>query len=139
MAYDEYPLTASEAHSRGYQWQQHTYDPVISDGTPVLRKDEIPVDPNTVSDDILSKIIICEISGRPFRFEKRELEFYRKHHLPLPRKHHDVRHEERLTLKPSRKLFLRTCDNCNTEMLSVYNSFYVGKVYCEACYEKAMY
>ena len=139
VAYDEYPLTANEADSKGYHRQPHTYDPVISDTTPVLKNDEIPYDSATVSDDILSKVIICEISGRPFKFEKKELEFYRKHHLPLPHKHHDIRHEERLALKPSRKLFLRTCDECKKEMLSAYPSSYVGKVCCETCYEKAMY
>ena len=52
--------------------------------------------------------------------QKAELEFYRKHNLPLPRKHPDVRHEERMKLRPGRTLYLRNCDQCEKEMLSVY-------------------
>ncbi|MBP7008063.1 hypothetical protein KBB05_05150 [Patescibacteria group bacterium] len=52
--------------------------------------------------------------------QKAEIDFYRKHNLPLPRKHPDVRHEERMKLRPGRTLFLRTCDCCGKEMLSVY-------------------
>jgi hypothetical protein len=52
--------------------------------------------------------------------QKAELEFYRKHNLPIPRKHPDMRHEERMKLRPGRTLYLRTCDCCGKEMLSVY-------------------
>ncbi len=70
---------------------------------------------------------------------KQELEFYRSHQLPLPRRHPDVRHEERVQLKPAKSLHLRTCDHCNTEIISVYPPNYEGKVYCEACYNKEIY
>jgi hypothetical protein len=65
-----------------------------------------------INDDILDKAIICKVSGRPFRISKLELEFYRKHGIPLPRKHYDIRHMERLAQKPRRELHLRTCDKC---------------------------
>lgn len=71
--------------------------------------------------------------------QKAEIDFYRKHHISLPRKHPDIRHEERMKLRPGRTLYLRKCDCCSKEMLSVYDK-QVGKlVYCESCYQKEVY
>jgi hypothetical protein len=64
-----------------------------------LSGDQIPSDISTATDDILKAILVCEVSGRPYRIIKQELEFYRKHNLPLPRRHPDVRHEERMKLR----------------------------------------
>jgi formylmethanofuran dehydrogenase subunit E len=74
-----------------------------------------------VTDDILKQVIICEISKRPFM------------------RHPDVRHEERMKLRPGRTLYLRNCDQCNTTMLSVYDKEYDWKVYCEHCYQKEVF
>lgn len=52
--------------------------------------------------------------------QKAEIDFYRKHHISLPRKHPDIRHEERMKLRPGRTLYLRNCDCCGKEILSVY-------------------
>jgi len=52
-----------------------------------------------VQDDILKTAITCETSGKPFRITPQELVFYRKHNIPLPRKHPDIRHSERMELR----------------------------------------
>ena len=106
------------------------------------------IDDPVGDDDILKAIFVCEISGRPYRIIKQELEFYRKHNLPLPRKHPDIRHEERMKLRPGRTLYLRTCDKTGEEMLSVYapkeallggTPDYLGKVYSEQAYQQEIY
>ncbi len=113
-------------------------------------------------DNLETQVFLCSISGRPYRLQKTEIEFYRKHHLPIPDKHPDIRHEERMKLRPGRTLFLRNCDCCNKEMLSVYpviartedeaihnpqdmdrhaiaRDDKEQKVYCEQCYQQEMY
>ncbi|MDR0650611.1 MAG: hypothetical protein LBG59_04330 [Candidatus Peribacteria bacterium] len=35
------------------------------------------------------------MTGKLFKIQPKELAFYRKHHLPLPRRHPDQRHLER--------------------------------------------
>lgn len=65
-----------------------------------------------VTDDILQQAVICEITNRPFRIIKQELDFYRKYNLPLPRRHPDQRHAERLQLRNPRKLRERLCAKC---------------------------
>ena len=90
-------------------------------------------------DNLETKVFLCSVSARPYRLQKAEIDFYRKHSLPIPEKHPDVRHEERMKLRPGRTLFLRTCDCCGKEMLSVYDQEHEWKVYCEECYQKEVY
>ncbi len=111
----------------------------IPDSIKLLKASTLPMSIDDVSDDILQQAIVCEISGRPFRIMPLELDFYRKHHLPLPHKHPDIRREERIQQRPGRELYLRNCDKCGVEMLSIYPSDYQGKVYCEECYNKEIY
>ncbi len=155
VAMEYYPLTKQEALDRWYHRQDNNYDPIIPDGVKTLKWDDIPSDISQVSDDILKQIFICEVSDRPFRVIKQELAFYRKHNLPLPRKHPDVRHQERLNQRAPRELHLRNCDKCWIDMLSVYKKdnsrplspsdsspnrgAFIGKIYCEKCYNKEVY
>jgi hypothetical protein len=74
--------------------------------------------------EVIKQIVVCPESQRPFRILKQELDFYRKHNLDLPKFHPDVRHEQRTKLKPDRTLYLRTCDVCHAEMLTIYPQDY---------------
>jgi hypothetical protein len=94
---------------------------------------------NLTDEEILKWAIRCEVSGKPFRIVKLELDFYRRNKLPLPSKHPDIRHAERMSMRPPRDLFLRNCDKCKQETLSVYSDTSWYKVYCEACYNKEIY
>lgn len=75
-----------------------------------------------VTDDIMKVAIQCEISNRPFRIVPQELVFYRKHNIPLPKRHPDLRHLDRMKLRNPRRLFLRNCDLCKIDMQSTYSS-----------------
>ncbi|MEI8092147.1 MAG: hypothetical protein WCG98_08380 [bacterium] len=76
-----------------------------------MQASEVPAIEN-VTDDILKQAIVCEMSKKPFRIIGPELAFYRKHQLPIPTKHPDVRHTARMHLRNPRKLRDRSCDNC---------------------------
>ncbi len=81
----------------------------------VIPASKLPDSIDSIPDDILNWAIECEVSGKPFRIIKQELEFCRKHHLPIPRRHPDVRHMDRMKLRNPRKLFERVCDCPNCE------------------------
>jgi hypothetical protein len=51
-------------------------------------------------DSIVTKVIRCKESGRPFTIQKLELAFYRKLGLPIPQLHPDIRHEARMKQRP---------------------------------------
>lgn len=131
-----------ELWTHGYKPSNYSSDPKIPDTAQVIRPTEISDEDRARladTDDILRQAILCEISNRPYMIQKAELEFYRKHKLLIPRKHPDIRHEERMKLRPGRTLYLRTCDCCGEEMLSVYSQDHEWKVYCESCYQQQVF
>lgn len=120
------------------KWRTEETEINVPENAQTINSQDLP-DISNAWDDILNKVIVCEVSGRPFKLQKKELEFYRKHNLPIPRKHYDIRHEERLAKVPKRDLILRNCDKCGVEMISIYPQNSKYKVYCELCYNKEIY
>ena len=111
VAQEYYPLTKTEALTGGrFNWSD--YESPFPQVEKVIPGAKIPKSITEVPDDILKWAIECEVSGRPFRIIKQELEFYRKHHLPIPHHHPDIRHEDRMKLRNARKLWERKCDKC---------------------------
>ncbi len=95
---------------------------------------KLPEDISSIPDDILNWAIECEVTGKPFRIIPQELEFYRKHHLPIPRRHPDQRHLDRMKMRNPRKLFERKCDQCGKDMITTYSPDRKELVFCENCY-----
>ncbi len=124
VAMEYYPFTKEEALAKWFKRSDY----------------EAPF-PKTDAKDV----IICEVSSKPFRIIPQELAFYNKHNLPLPTKHPDVRHAERIKLRNPRKLRNRTCSKCGTDMQTTYAPDLpdvAGRpevVYCEQCYNKEIY
>jgi len=87
----------------------------------------------------LNWAIECEITKKPFRIIKQELEFYRKYNLPIPRRHPDQRHLDRMSLRNPRHLYTRNCDKCKKEIQTTYSPERPEIVYCQDCYEKEVY
>jgi hypothetical protein len=97
VAQEYYPLTKEEALREGFNWSDYEVPfPTVSKIIPASKLlDTI----EGIPDDILNWAIECEVSKKPFRIIKQELEFYRKHSLPIPRRHPDVRHADRMKRK----------------------------------------
>jgi hypothetical protein len=105
----------------------------------IITASKLPHNISDVPDDIFNWAIECEITKKPFRIIKQELDFYRKHNLPIPRRHPDQRHLDRIALKNPRKLFSRICDKCWKEIKTTYAPEKPEIVYCETCYNKEIY
>lgn len=144
-----FPLSQKEAKSRKYPWQKIIYDPTIPSHIEHILGSNLP-SIEDVDDSILDKAIICERSGRPFKIQKMELEFYKQYGLPLPSFHYDERYKDLKKKEPEMSLYLRTCDKCGKEMLSVYREHLTPtlsseergqkqKIYCEDCYIREVY
>ena len=139
MAHDFFPLTKEDIITRKGKRQDITHDAVLQDTAKILKWDQIPQDISQVGDDILDSILICEKSWRPFKITKTELSFYHSYDLPLPRKHPDVRHQERISKRQARDLHIRNCIHCQKQFLSVYDETHKEKIFCEDCYAHEMY
>jgi len=105
----------------------------------VIPASKLPHDIKEIPDDILNWAIECEITKKPFRIIPQELEFYRKHNLPIPKRHPDQRHLDRMALRNPRKLFTRKCNKCDKEIQTTYAPERLEIVYCEDCYNKEIY
>ncbi len=170
VAMEYYPLTKEEALKLWYKWSDYEA-PFPKVEKYVQGKKLRTASCKTIHEqkpELLEKLlnyaVVCEVSGRPFRIIKQEIDFYIKHDLPLPKKHPDIRHQERMDKRPWRTLYLRNCDKCGEEMLSVYPSSWGSaegsstqqidsslclstdkagsewqKIYCESCYQKEIY
>jgi hypothetical protein len=102
----------------------------------IIPASKLPDTIEWIPDDILNWAIECEVSKKPFRIIRQELEFYRKHNLPIPRRHPDVRHADRMKMRNPRKLWERKCDKCSKDMITTYAPERTEIVYCEECYTR---
>jgi hypothetical protein len=117
FAYDMNPLTKEGALGFGYKWSDYRQDTEVSG----------------------ENCMICEVTGRPFRLIKQELEFYEKQGIPVPRKHPDVRIEERYRIRNSNKFWKRACGKCGEDIVTTYDPKKPEIVYCEKCFLDEVY
>jgi len=134
VASEYFPLPRDEAVRRSWHWHAEEKKEKYL-GPPAV----IPDDIREVADDICDQILICEATKRPYKIIPQELRFYRKLHLPLPRKCPDQRHLERLALRNPRKLWDRACAKCGEAILTSYAPERPERVLCEQCYLAAVY
>ena len=137
VANDYFPLAKQETLNSGLQLKET--DDRMPDVERVINALELPDSINDIPDDILNWAIRCDQSGRPFKIQKAELEYYRKMTIPLPRKHFDIRHAKRLALRPPRKLWNRQCTKCQKVIATSYAPDSPEIVYCESCYLHLVY
>jgi len=124
-------------HWDTFNWS--TYQAPLPNVEKIIPANKLPYDIKDIPDDILNWAIECEITMKPYRIIKSELEFYRKHDLPIPKKHPDERHLDRLKLRNPRKLFARKCDRCWIDIKTTYSPDRKELVLCEKCYEGEVY
>jgi len=137
VAQEYYPLEKEEVINNWFNWSD--YENPLPKVDKVIPANKLPDDIKDIPDDILNWAIECEVTKKPFRIISQELEFYRKHNLPVPKRHPDQRHLDRMALRNPRKLFDRKCDKCRVDMKTTYSPDREEIVYCEECYNKEVY
>ena len=90
-------IKGADLFELGYTRSDYEAPKPVSDN--VVEWSDLVEDIEAVSDSILKAAIRCELTWKLFRIQPQELAFYRKHTIPLPRKHPDQRHLERLSLR----------------------------------------
>lgn len=132
---DEYfPLSKEEANRSGFSWCEKA-ERGLYDGSRTALPDKI----EESGQDLVSKVLICEQSQKPYKVILPELKFYQKNGIPIPRRAPDQRHRDRMALRNLRNLWDRKCDSCGTAIISSYPPKGGRTVYCERCYQRAIY
>ena len=121
-----------EKKQRNWKWKDE--EEKVSDFKKIIPAEKLPDDISKIPDDILNWAIKCEESGKLFKIQKPELQFYRKMNLPIPHYHPDIRHLHRMKLRNPRKLFSRTCDHCHKPIETTFSPERPERVFCEECY-----
>lgn len=137
-AFEYFPSTKEEAIKNNWLWQDDN-DHSAPKISKKIQAEDLPKDIQSITDDILDSPIQCAESGRLFKIQAAELNFYRQMQLPIPHYHPDVRHFHRLTLRRPRKLYDRQCSNCAEKISSSFSPTGPEKVYCEKCYLENVY
>lgn len=137
LAAQYFPLEKEEALEKGFNWSDFKAPfPTVAKVIPANQ--DLP-DIDDVAGEIKDWALECEISGRPFKIVKEELDFYRKYKLAVPRKHPDFRHIERLQIRNGFRLFSRNCDQCRQAIDTTYSPDAPEIVYCDKCYFAEVY
>jgi CxxC-x17-CxxC domain-containing protein len=132
VANEYYPLTKEDAIRKGFKW----LDPDKKDfkKQTYLISDDITQE----KDDILLQVLACNLTGKNYKIQDMELQFYKQNNIPIPRMCPDERHKERMQFRNPRELWVRTCKNCGKEMHNSFAPTRPETVYCEECYTKAI-
>ncbi|MBU0732232.1 zinc-ribbon domain-containing protein [Patescibacteria group bacterium] len=89
-----------------------------------------------VKEDIIDEVLYCEDCEKNYQILQEEVHFYKKFHLPIPRKCPDCRHKDRLKLRSPHRFWERECACCGKIILCTYPPEKPDIVYCDQCYRK---
>jgi len=130
-----YPLGREEIEMLDGDWYNAADEDTAYTGSNALEGNRIPANIKEVGDDILEKVLVCEVTGRPFKIIPEELEFYRRKGLPIPTVHPNERIRQRYVLADAHRLHDETCDQCGSAIKSMYRKRSGFRPYCEQCYQ----
>ena len=133
MAQEYFPLTKEEALGRGYRWEERIDAP-----PPTKSSWQVPDAIGDVNEaDALTQVIQCMESGRFFKLQKAELEFYKNQGIPVPVLHYDARFYDRMSKRRNpRKVNEGACYNCGEEFLTTYEPTCGYAIACEKCFSE---
>ena len=127
-AYEWFPLEKEEAIRRGFTWRDADLKEYQQATTTV------PDHMKDVQDEVVSEVLKCEACGRNYRLIQKELEFYRRFQIPIPRECPLCRDHRRIDRLNRMKLYDRTCVKCRKNIQTTYSPDQPEIVYCESCY-----
>lgn len=98
VAHEEQPLTATQAEAQGLRWREEK-PPLVPATTLTPELSSSSYNDSAKAQELLGGVLICEVSGQPFRIISQELSLYLQLGIPIPRRHPDQRHKDRLLQK----------------------------------------
>lgn len=136
-AHEWYPLDEEGVRKRGWKWSG--YELPMPENVRTINGIDVPSSIEEIPDDILQWAILCEVTGRPFKIIKQELDFYRIRGLPVPKRSPKQRHYDRIGSINIRTLYDRSCAKCAKPIQTIYGPNRSEIVFCGDCYLKEVY
>ncbi len=135
VAQEYFSLTKKEAIAHGWQWREEEDRGQQYLGPEYAIEDDVA----NVPDDITTKILLCEATGKPYKIIPQELRFCREMNVPIPRLSPDERHRRRMALRNPLQLWKRACAKCKKSIATSFAPDRPEIVYCETCYLQEVY
>ncbi|MEK9181918.1 MAG: hypothetical protein AAB786_02755 [Patescibacteria group bacterium] len=133
---DNMPLTKEEVLKQGFRWEDEIQK---TEGKGTLEPEKIPDHIKDAQDSILDEVLTCTKCSRNYRLIRRELEFYRKMLIPIPRVCWNCRFVDRIIRRGPYKFWNRDCAKCKKDITTNYSPERAEIVYCEKCYQQEVY
>lgn len=130
VAQEYMPIIKEEAIKRVWPWRDEDSVEASYLGPKVAIPDQI----SDADDTIAKQILICKVSGKPYKIIPQELAFYRQMNIPIPHRAPQQRHKDRNMLRTPRHLWNRTCAQCAKPVNTSYAPDRLERVLCETCY-----
>ncbi len=141
-AMEQFPMTKEEAIAKGFNWQDNIQKTI---GKQTIERENMPESIDDIDETVQSEILECMTCGRNYKILPNEFIFYKKMHLPIPRRCFHCRHKNRIACRNPYKLWHRACmcekDNhehtgkCSNEFETSYAPERPEIIYCEKCYQ----
>lgn len=128
-AYEWFPKTKEEATLQGFNWRdedKHEYKEATI---------QIPGHTKDTNEDILKEILKCGLCGANYRLIAKELAFYKRFNIPVPRHCPLCRDRARIASLNPMAIYKRACAKCQKEINTTYAPDRPEIVYCEQCYQ----
>ena len=139
IANEYMPLTKNEALKKGFTWKD---DIPRTTGQENCKYTDLPQSSEEYSDEkLLNKILKCESCNFNYKFISREIAFYKRMKLAIPKKCFNCRHQNRMNARNPRILNEVECASCGINIMTTYtkDKHNIYKIYCESCYQREIY
>ena len=132
LAQEYFPISQLEAVQNAWGWfeEKESFSAAHQDY-------QIPFAIEDVGDEILEKVLRCQLSSKHYKITKSELEFYRRFNLAIPRVCFEERHKARLALRFPRKILERSCSITGEKLFTTvpardFKTIYSKQAYLDA-------
>lgn len=128
-----FPMKKEEIIKCGLEW----HEPEQKEYAVTISSQDLPDNIKDVNESILNEVIGCEKCKRGFRVVVNELNFLKKHNLPLSRNCPFCRIWDKIDLwVKNMHQYDRTCNKCGVEFKTHYTKERAPIIYCKDCYKK---
>lgn len=136
ISYDDFSLSCEEVLAKGWKWE-NTQSGTRGKGT--YDMENLPETIGEVGDNMLEEVFTCADTGLNYKMIKRELEFYRKHNLPMPNRAPDTRQRLRLAKRNKKQFNASDCSKCAVRIYTTLDPEKYTHILCDKCYKKEVY
>ena len=133
LAYSYLPLSKEEAENMGLKWKE-----IATNKHEITKKSsELPDRIIDVDESITKDIIEEESSGRAYQVTASELRLLKQLNVPLPRKHPNERHYDRVKRRNPMKLWERTTED-GVKVMTSFSPDRPEKIYSKEGFERML-